>query len=82
MVNVWSNMIQIVNEVVVLTCVWMMFLFSNYVPKAESRYDLAYFFLYVVAADVVLNVLYLIYTIVQKIYLTCRNVFTRRRAKK
>ena len=73
---------QICNEVFVLVCVWLMFLFSNYVPNAETRYDLAYLFLYFVATNMVLNVLYLVFTIVRKIYYASRNYFTRRQAKK
>ena len=70
------------NELVVLVCVWSMFLFSNYVPDANTRYDLAYFVLYFIAADMVLNVLFLVFTIIRKIYQACRNYFTRRQAKK
>ena len=82
MVDIWSNAMQILNELVVLVCVWSMFLFSNYVPNVETRYDLAYLFLYFVAADMVLNVLYLVLTVVKKIYYACRSYFTRRQAKK
>ena len=73
---------QICNEVFVLVCVWLMFLFSNYVPNADTRYDLAYLVLYLIAADIVLNVLFLVFTIVRKIYQACRKYFIRRQAKK
>ena len=82
MVDFWSNAIQIFNELVVLTCVWLMFVFTNYVPSPETRYDLAFFFLYLIAADMILNVLYLILTIVKKIYSACRSFITKRNAKK
>ena len=59
-----------------------MFVFSNYVPSAETRYDLAFFFLYFIAANMILNVLYLIVTIVKKIYSACRSFITRRNTKK
>ena len=81
MVDFWSNAIQIFNELVVLTCVWSMFIFSDYVPSAETRYELAFLFLYLIAADMILNVLYLIFTIVTKIYSACHNFFTKRKAK-
>ena len=82
MVDTWNNLIQIVNELVVLICIVSMFQFSNYVPRAEDRYDLAYNFLYVVAVDIVLNIVFLIFTIVKKIFLACRGFLTRRKAKK
>lgn len=82
MVDQWSNLMQIMNELVVLTCVWMMFVFSNYVPSAEVRYELAYFFLYLIAADVVLNVLYLVYSITTKVYRACRSKCARHIASK
>lgn len=59
-----------------------MFLFSYYVPSAEDRYDLAYIFLYFIAFNMTLNVLYLVFTIERKIHSACRSFFIRRRARK
>lgn len=82
MQNWRNNLVQIINEVVVLVCVWTMFLFSLYVPSAEIRYELAYFFLYLIAADMVLNVFYLVITVLEKVYGACRSCIARCRAKK
>lgn len=78
----WGNRIQILNELTVLTCVWLMFLFSAYVPEPELRYDLAYYFLYFVGFDMAINIIYLVYTLVTKIYLALRTFLSKRRAKK
>ena len=64
----WGNAIQIFNEFTVLTCVWTMFQFTAFVPDPELRYGLAYYFLYFVGVDVAINVLYLVYTLIKKIY--------------
>ena len=75
MIDVWNNFVQIFNELVVLVCVWFLFHYSDYVVNPETRYDLAYYFLYIVATDIVINVLFLIYMIVKKIYMACRSFF-------
>ena len=78
MVDFWSNAVQIYNELVVLTCVWSMFVFSNYVPSAETRYELAFYFLYFIAGNMVINVIFSIVTIIKRIYDACRSFFIRR----
>ena len=42
-----------------------MFHYSLFVGSAETRYNLAFYFLYLVAADLIINVLYLVYTVVK-----------------
>ena len=61
-----------------LICVWLMFHYSEYIPSAEKRYDLAFYFLYLVAIDVILNVLLLIYIVVKRIYVAIKDYFVRR----
>ena len=82
MVDTWNNCVQIINEVVVLVCIWLMFHNSDYVGNPETRYDLAYIFLYLVATDVALNITYLIVSITSKIIVACRSYFTKRKAKR
>ena len=77
-----GNLIQIINELTVLTCVWLMFHFSGFVAEPELRYDLAYYFLYFVGVDVAINVLYLGYFLIDKIYRAIRTCLSKRRAKK
>ena len=55
--------------------------FSNYVPSPQTRYDLAYNFIYLVAFNTALNVAFLAFTIVKKVYSACRRFFVRRKAK-
>ena len=69
------------NESVVLICVWLMFHYTQFVESPETRYELAYYFLYLVAADVVLNVLFLVYSIVKKVFSACKNFFVNRKSK-
>ena len=77
----FNNFIQVVNELTVLICVWLMFHYTEFVASPDTRYDLGLSFMYLVAADVILNVLFLIYVVVKKIYMACRSIFVRRRAR-
>ena len=82
MVNSLNNAIQIINEFVVLVSVWLMFHFTEFVTQPETRYDLAFYFLYFVAVDIALNVSILIFTIMRKIYMAVRRKYMQRKAKK
>ena len=70
------------NEAVVLVSVWLMFHYTEFVGDPELRYDLAFYFLYIVSIDVALNVLLLLYIIVKKIYSAIRLAIIKRKMKK
>ena len=59
-----------------------MFHFTEYVTDPATRYLLAFNFLYFIAADIILNILVLIFVIIKKIFSACMSFFARRRAKK
>ena len=82
MVDTTNNVIQVINEVVVLISVWLMFHFTLFVGEAQTRYDLAWNFLYIVGADVVINILLLFYFVANKIYGACKRKFMARKARK
>ena len=82
MVNPLNNAIQIINELVVLVSVWLMFHFTEFVARPETRYDLAFYFLYFVAADIALNVSILIFTILRKICIVIKRKYVQRKAEK
>ena len=81
MVDKLNNCIQIVNELVVLVCIWLLFWFTNYVPQADTRYDLGWYVLYFIGADIALNVGFLIFNLVKKIYVAIRTAIYRHKAK-
>lgn len=62
--------------------VWLMFHYTEFVGDPELRYDLAFYFLYIVSIDVALNVLLLLYIIVKKIYSAIRLAIIKRKMKK
>jgi len=76
----FNNFIQIVNEVTVLICVWLMFHYTEFVADANTRYNLGFYLMYLVAVDVVLNVIFLFYFLGKKIYLAIKAFFIRRKA--
>ena len=81
MYDMANNGIQIINEMVVLVSVWLMFHFTEYVESPETRYNLAFYFLYFVAVDVVLNVILLIFSILNKIYRAVKRCIVKRKAR-
>ena len=82
MANWLNNAIQIFNELVVLVSVWLMFHFTEFVAQPETRYDLAFYFLYFVAVDIALNLIILVFTILRKIYVAVKRIVIRRKAAK
>ena len=62
--------------------VLLMFHYTEFVGDPELRYDLAFYFLYIVSIDVALNVLLLLYIIVKKIYSAIRLAIIKRKMKK
>ena len=60
MKNTVNNAIHIFNELVILSCTWYLFLFTNYVPDPILRYDLAVYFLYVIGVNMGVNIFLLI----------------------
>ena len=77
-----NNFIQIFNEAVVLVCIWLMFTFTLFVDDAETRYELAWYFLIFVGVDIAVNVLIFLFIIVKKIYSACSRCCLKRKAKK
>jgi len=77
----FNNFIQVVNELTVLTCVWLMFHYSEFVASPETRYDLGFYFMYLVAVDVILNMLFLLYIVVKRIYMACKSIFIKAKAR-
>ena len=61
------NVIQLFNEILVLLCVWLMFLFTDYVPDPVTRYDLAWKLIYLVAFAIGVNLLLLVIMIAKDI---------------
>ena len=78
MVDGINNAIQIFNELVVLLCIQSMFLFTNYVPEAQTRYDMGRKLLYLVLANISLNLIVLILSLLIKICKAGRNWYIKR----
>lgn len=76
-----NNCIQFVNEAFVLASVWMMFHYTEYVGSPETRYDLAFYFMYFIGVDVALNVLLLVYNIIKKVIQAIQMAVKKSKAK-
>jgi len=60
-------------------CIQSMFLFTNYVPDPQMRYDMGQKVLYLVACNIVLNLLVLLAILIKKI---CSGVSTWKTKRK
>ena len=80
MADAMNNTIQIINEFVVLVCIWLMFHSTLYVPGAQTRYDLAWYLLYIIALDIALNVIFLVVIVTKKIYAAIKGCFFKNKA--
>ena len=60
MVDVYSNAIQLLNETSILVCTLLSLAFSDYVEDYDLRMTYGFWFLYIVAATIGLNVLLLV----------------------
>ena len=76
-----NNSIQIINELVVLVCTWLMFWFTTFVGDPMLRYDLAWKFMIFIGANIVLNVSILLFSILRKVYQACKIAYLRRVSK-
>ena len=82
MVDDLNNLVQFLNELVVLISIWLMFWFTFYVPNPETRYDLAWYFLYIIGADIAINVLTLLYIVLRKIIKAVKATIKKRQMQK
>lgn len=73
-----NNFIQIFNEVIVLISIQLLFIYSNYVDDPIIRYELAWYFLYLMAFDCTVNILIMLYVIGKKIYRAARKAYRAR----
>ena len=81
MTDNFNNRLQIFNEIVVLICIWLLFHSTQFVESPEQRYDLGWYFLYFVAFNVGVNILFVIYITIKKIYQKIRICCFKRQAK-
>ena len=64
MIDRTNNFIHIFNETIILLCIWMLFLFTDYTAEAERRHTYGTYFLYVIALNFAVNFLVLLWVIV------------------
>ena len=76
-----NNLIQIFNEAVVLMCIQSMFLFTNYVGQAQTRYDMGQKVLYLLAGNILINLVVLVAELLKGVYKALRIWYLKRRNK-
>ena len=64
MENAINNFVHIFNEIAILTCIWSLFLFTNYVPDPVLRHKFGWWYLYFLAFNFFVNFIVLIYSLI------------------
>ena len=82
MENGIQNGLAIFNESVLLTCCYLHFLFTDYVPTPELKYYFGNFSLYVLYVDFGLNFILLVREVILIISKNCKKIFLHRRLRK
>ena len=77
-----NNFIQIFNEIVILVCIWSLFLFTNYVPEPELRHQFGEYFIQFIIFNCGVNLVCLVVMILASIFSAIKTWFKRRTAKK
>ena len=72
----------IFNESVLLTCCYLLFLYTDYVPTPELKYEFGNNLLYVLYVDFGLNFILLVREIILIIRKNCRKIILHRRLRK
>ena len=65
-----NNAAQIFNEMSLLVICIMMFNFTDHVPNPKDRYEIGWYFLYIIYFNVVINLFIVISLIIKKITVT------------
>ena len=81
MVDRINNFIQIFNEHFVLVSIQSLFLFTNYVEDPIVRYQFGFYFIYMIGANITVNLIVLIANILYAIYVGLRRSYTKRQAR-
>ena len=82
MENNVQNALAILNESVLLTCCYLLFLFTDYTPTPELKYYFGYYMLSVLYLDFGVNFILLVREIVLIIRLNCRRIMLHHRLRK
>ena len=82
MIDSLNNFIHIFNEAVILLSIWSLFLFSNYVPDPAKRHEFGWNFLYLLAFNFTVNLIVLIFMIIDISAKKCKRFYKLRQIRK
>jgi hypothetical protein len=80
--NRLQNMLAVFNECVLLISCYLLFLYTDYVPTPEMKYDFGDYLLYVLYIDFGLNFILLIIEIVRIIKMNVKRILLHRKLRK
>ena len=81
MVDRINNLIQIINELLVVQCTVWLFLFTDYVPDPVIQYEFAEYYIYIIGANIAINLLVLIAIVIRAIIRAIRIKFANYKNK-
>ena len=80
MIGFVNNAVEIINETLLLLCFQLLFIFTDYVEDPELRHKFGYGVLYLIGVVAGLNVVFLLFNLISKIYIKVKQYFARRSA--
>lgn len=69
-----NNAIEIFNDIIMLTCIYLCFLFSDFVPEPQMRYHIGKVFNFWVLSSIACNLLIYIYSVLANFKLLIRKI--------
>lgn len=76
------DFLAVFNEAILCVSCYLMFLFTDYVPMPEDRYQFGYLFLYVLYINLGINLLLLGFEISRMVHKNLKRYFLHRKLKK
>ena len=80
MIDRTNNFVQVFNEACILLSIWLMFLFTDYVPDPQLRLDFGEKLKWFLIANVAINVILLFGGLIAQVISSCKNSYRRKQA--
>lgn len=65
--STFLNVLEIINEVTLIICSYMLYLFTDYVDNAKTRYNLGWYFIGFAVGNIIINWIVIICKVIHSI---------------
>ena len=77
-----ANIVETINDWTLLALTYMLWCFTDMVGEPETRYDIGYAYIIMSLANIVLQLITMIYESSMRVKLSCKRCINRRKASK